>query len=235
MTGSSRGIGAETAKKLALRGSDVVLNYRDKRPRAEQVAAEIGDLGRKAFLARADLTLGSELASMFEAIKSEFGKLDVLVLNASGGLEKNKAPDYASLLNETAQIDTARHAVALMQHGGRIVFVTSHWAHFYGRKPVLPEYEAVARSKHAGEQALRHYAENLWERGISFAVVSGDAIEGTITPRLLERSNPDFARALKASEDKLPTVEEFAEAISEAAADPSLPNGHTIFVGSIDR
>jgi NAD(P)-dependent dehydrogenase (short-subunit alcohol dehydrogenase family) len=231
VTGASRGIGAATAIKLAERGFSVAVNYRGKTARAQEVAAQIRELGRTAMLAQADLTVSAEVKAMIELVRENFARLDVLILNASGGLEKDKAEDYAMALNLTAQMNTAQSAAALMPAGGRIVFVTSHWAHFYGEKPVIPAYEPVAKSKKAGEDALRQYAAELSERGISLVVVSGDAIEGTITPRLLNRMD----RGVMASrQGTLPSIDEFAEAICEAAVDASLPSGHTIFVGSTE-
>ena len=171
---------------------------------------------------------------MMTVIQQQFQRLDLVVLNASGGLEKGKAEDYAMLLNHTAQLQTAKLAVGLMPAGGRLVFVTSHWAHFYGQRAVIPGYEVVARSKHSGEQALREYAADLVPRGISLVVVSGDAIEGTITPRLLERQQPGLLDHRPDQAKRLPKLDEFAEAIAQAAADSNLPNGHTIFVGSTD-
>jgi NAD(P)-dependent dehydrogenase (short-subunit alcohol dehydrogenase family) len=50
----------------------------------------------------------------------------------SGGLKQGKAADYAMRLNLTAQINLVNSALPLMSVGGRIVFVTSHLAHFYG-------------------------------------------------------------------------------------------------------
>lgn len=164
-------------------------------------------------------------------IRREFGCLDILVLNASGGLEQGRGDDYAIALNQVAQLQTAALATKLMIHGGRIVFVTSHWAHFYGQRPVIPGYEIVAKSKHAGEQALRDYASELNGSGISLVVVSGDVIEGTITPRLLERKNPGLIEHRRNQANKVITVDEFAEAIATAALDKTLPSGHTIFVG----
>ena len=69
--------------------------------------------------------------------------------------------------------------------------------------------------------------------GVSLIVVSGDAIEGTITPRLLERENRGLMERGRET-NQLPSVDEFAEAIARAATDSSLPSGHTIFVGSTD-
>jgi NAD(P)-dependent dehydrogenase (short-subunit alcohol dehydrogenase family) len=234
VTGASRGIGAATAVKLAQRGYDVALNFRNKGARAEQVALQITALGQLAVLAQADITNDAEVTAMMSVIQSEFGTLDALILNASGGLEAGKAEDYAMTLNLTAQMLVAQSAANLLVQGARIVFVTSHWAHFYGTKPVMPVYEPVAKSKRAGEDALRRYSAELRERGISLVVVSGDAIEGTITPKLLERKSRGKSELLQARARSLPTVDEFAEAIAGATVDGSLENGHTIFVGSSD-
>jgi NAD(P)-dependent dehydrogenase (short-subunit alcohol dehydrogenase family) len=234
VTGASRGIGAATAVKLARRGYDVALNYRDKGPRAERVAAEIAALGQRAILAQADITNENEVIAMMRVVDREFGHLDALILNASGGLEAGKAEDYAMKLNFAAQMSVAKNASGLLKSGGRIVFVTSHWAHFYGKKPVMPAYEPVAKSKRAGEDALREYSKDLAPRGASLVVVSGDAIEGTITPKLLERKSRGKFEAPRAEARVLPTVDEFAEAIAEAAVNRSLANGETIFIGSTD-
>jgi 3-oxoacyl-[acyl-carrier protein] reductase len=234
VTGASRGIGAASALKLAERGYDVALNYRNKGPRAEQVAMQIGALGRRAVLAQADITTESEVIAMLRVVERAFGHLDALILNASGGLEPGKAEDYAMTLNLTAQMSVAQHAARLLSAGGRIVFVTSHWAHFYGTKPVMPAYEPVAKSKRADEDALREYSKELTERGISLVVVSGDAIAGTITPKLLERKSRGKLAAGPMSARVLPTVEEFAEVIAGAAVNRTLASGETIFVGSTE-
>jgi 3-oxoacyl-[acyl-carrier protein] reductase len=234
VTGASRGIGAATATKLALLGSDLAINYRSKSARAGQVCHEIANLGRKAIAVRADLTIQSEMDAMWSTIQQVYKRLDILVLNASGGMEPGKAEDYAMALNHTAQLQAARAAAKLMLDGGRIVFVTSHWAHFHGQQPVIPGYEVVAKSKRAGEEGLRNYASELNGSGISLVVISGDVIEGTITPRLLERKNPGLIEHRRRQASKLPTVDEFAEAIATAAADKHLPSGHTVFVGPTD-
>jgi NAD(P)-dependent dehydrogenase (short-subunit alcohol dehydrogenase family) len=229
VTGASRGIGAATALKMAQRGYDVALNFRNKAPRAEQVAAQIAALGHSALMAQADITNPADVSAMMTLIAREFGHLDALILNASGGLEANKAEDYAMTLNLTAQMSVTKSAAELLQPGGRIVFVTSHWAHFYGSKSVMPVYEPVAKSKRAGEEALREYSIQLANKGITLVVVSGDAIEGTITPRLLERKSRSHFQPRR-----LPTIDEFAEAIADATVDTKLVNGQTIFVGSTE-
>ena len=233
VTGASRGVGAEVARQLAHRGADVVVNYRSKEPRAQTVADQVRALGRDAHLARADLTDSAAVAAMMELV-ARIGPLDVLVLNASGGLEKNVAPDYAMRLNLDAQVGLLQSALPLLAPGARVVFVTSHLAHFYGEKAVPPLYEPVAASKRAGEDALRARAPDLDARGARLVVVSGDMIEGTITPKLMERASRGAIEARRAQAGTLPTVEEFARAIVDAAFDADLPGGATIYVGQID-
>ena len=234
VTGASRGIGAATALKLAQLGCDIVLNYRSKAARAEEVMDRLRKLNVKVVPAQADITNTDETAVMFAETHRQLGKLDFLILNASGGMEKDKPADYAMTLNLDAQVGLVKGAAELMGQGSRIVFVTSHWAHFYGQKPVMPEYEAVAKSKRAGEDALRGLAVELSGKGISLIVVSGDLIEGTITPRLLQRQAPGLIEMRRQEVGGLPTVDEFAAAIVNAAVDETLPTGHTIYVGSTE-
>jgi 3-oxoacyl-[acyl-carrier protein] reductase len=230
VTGASRGIGAAVALLLAEDGADVVINYRSKGPRAEEVATQVRALGRSALLAQADITRETERLAMAQRVQEAFGQLDLLFPNASGGMEKDKDADYAMQLNHDSQLATLDALLPLMPAGSRVVFVTSHWAHFYGTHPVAPAYEAVAASKRAGEDALRARIPELQARGIRLTIVSGDGIEGTITVRLLERLHKG---ALDASRD-LPTVAEFAKAIVASATDDSLESGHIAFIGSIE-
>ncbi|MBE9170002.1 SDR family oxidoreductase [Pleurocapsales cyanobacterium LEGE 06147] len=234
VTGASRGIGAAVAQMLAGRGADIVINYRSKVSRAEEIATNIGAMGRRVLLVQADITNESEVGEMMQSIGTHFARLDLLVLNASGGLEKDKSANYAMDLNLTAQERLVDLAVPWMQSGGRIVFVTSHLAHFYGRKPVYELYEPVAASKYAGEQALRARIPQLMDSGISLAVVSGDLIEGTITPKLMERSNRGLINQRREQAGSLPSVEDFASAIVDTCANSSLSSGATVFVGSTE-
>ena len=228
VTGASRGIGAAVAQLLAEAGADVVINYRSKGPRAEEVAVQIRALGRQALLAQADITRETERTAMAQCVQEAFGRLDLLFLNASGGMEKDKEAGYAMQLNRDSQLATLDALLPLMLPGSRVVFVTSHWAHFYGTHPVAPAYEAVAASKKAGEDALRARIPELEARGIRLTIVSGDGIEGTITVRLLERLHQSV---LDTSRD-LPTIAEFAKAIVHSATDDSLESGHIAFIGN---
>lgn len=232
VTGASRGIGAEVARILGRRGLDIVVHYRTKQRRAEEVANAINSGGARAITVSADLTSDMDRSRLLRTVSDHFGRLDILVLNASGGLERNVPADYAIRLNRDAQIALVDDALALMPPGSRVVLVTSHFAHFYDTKPVYPAYEPVAASKFAGEQALRARIDDLAKQGISLVVVSGDLIEGTITPRLLERAQPGLIETRRGQATRLPTVTESARAIADAVLDESLTTGHTVYVGS---
>ncbi|WP_374977944.1 SDR family oxidoreductase [Microbacterium trichothecenolyticum] len=232
VTGSSRGIGADTARYLAQAGANVVINYRNKAPRAEKLATELRELGVQVLVVGADLTDPASVQAMFDEVARTFGSLDILVLNASGGMESGMAEDYALLLNRDAQVNVLETALPILGEGSRVVFVTSHQAHFIRTTPTMPEYEPVALSKRAGEDALRERIPALTERGVEFVVVSGDMIEGTITATLLERANPGAIAARREDAGKLYNVSEFAAEVAQAALDP-VPADNTRLVGDV--
>lgn len=232
VTGSSRGIGADTVSYFAAAGARVAINFRNKEARALKLAAKIAESGGEAITVGADLTDPASVAQLFERIQSEFGGLDVLVLNASGGMEGGMAADYAMTLNRDAQLNVLTSAVPLLAPGSRVVFVTSHQAHFIHTTETMPEYVPVALSKRAGEDALRALIPELDEKGIDFVVVSGDMIEGTITATLLERANPGAISSRKESAGRLYNVGEFAAEVALAAVEP-IPANHTRYVGDI--
>jgi len=230
VTGSSRGIGADTVRYLAQAGANVVINYRNKAPRAEKLATELRSLGVEALVVGADLTDVESVQAMFAEVERAYGRLDILVLNASGGMESGMAEDYALQLNRDAQVRVLETALPLLHEGSRVVFVTSHQAHFIRTTPTMPEYEPVALSKRAGEDALRERIPALTEQGVEFVVVSGDMIEGTITATLLERSNPGALAQRRDSAGRLYNVSEFAAEVALAAVEP-IPADNTRLVG----
>jgi NAD(P)-dependent dehydrogenase (short-subunit alcohol dehydrogenase family) len=208
ITGASRGIGAEVAQQLAAADTHVIVNYREKAKRAKDVADAIRDVGGHASTLAADISDEDGTAAMMGYIAARFGRLDALILNASGGLELGADPGYAMRLNRDAQRRLALLAMPLMPTGSRIVFVTSHQAHFYPNKAVPKGYAAVAASKRAGETALYGMRSQFAQAGVRFAVEARRSGAG------------------------LPTVNEFASAIVNAATTPN-PSGIT-YVGGAD-
>ena len=161
VTGSSRGIGAQTALYLAEACASVAINYRNKASRAEKLVADIEAAGGSAMAIGADLTDPIGVTDMIAQIKDHWGGLDILVLNASGGMEAGMGEDYAMRLNRDAQVGLLSAALSIMESGSRVVFVTSHQAHFIRDVETMPEYLPVALSKRAGEDALRDMIEEM--------------------------------------------------------------------------
>ncbi|UCR89660.1 SDR family oxidoreductase [Mycetocola spongiae] len=230
VTGSSRGVGADTVRYFAEAGANVVINFRNKEARAVKLAEQIREAGGTAISVGADLTDPASVAELMATIAAEYGSLDILVLNASGGMESGMAEDYALTLNRDAQLNVLEAARPLLSAGSRVVFVTSHQAHFIKTTPTMPEYLPVALSKRAGEDALREQIPALTEAGIEFIVVSGDMIEGTITATLLDRMNPGAIAERRAQAGKLYNVAEFAAEVALAAVEP-VPADNTRLVG----
>lgn len=232
VTGGSRGIGAATAQILAERGFHVLINYREKRKRADDLAENISRNGGSATTVQGDLTNETDVVRLTSHIATNYGRLDVLVLNASGGLELGADAGYPMRINHDAQLSLTAALSGLMPDPSRIVFVTSHQAHFYGRRDVSAQYEPIAASKRAGENALRSYAGHLDSKGIGLSVVSGDMIDDTIIVRLLERRDRSAVETRRAH-GPLPTINEFATAIADEARISSKA-ARTVFIGGGD-
>lgn len=234
VTGGSRGIGAAAALALAHRSYDVAITYRNKAARANDVASEIEQQGVRSLSVQCDITLQEDRVRLFEALRAWSDRLDVLVLNASGGLERDMLandPEYPMRINRDAQVSLVETLLPLLSEGSSIIFVTSHWAHLHGQIVDIPVYAPIAASKHAGEQALRAMQDELVNRSIRLIVVTGDLVEGTITPKLLERAMPGLATYRRNMVGQLPTAADMGEAIVAAAADRTLPGGSTVVVG----
>jgi len=233
ITGGSRGIGAATARALSERGYDVAFTFRNKEARAAVVVSAVEQRGAGCLALRCDMTRQAEVEQLFVRFREWRDHLNILVLSASGGLERDLVaadPAYPLRINRDAQLSILEGALPLMC-GGQVVFVTSHWAHLYGQVAQLPRYAAVAETKHAGEQALRGRQAALARRGIRLLVVTGDLVEGTITPKLLELAAPGLTAARQEKIGGLPDTRQMAEAIVMAAMDPALASGHTVVVG----
>lgn len=83
ITGSSRGIGAETAKLFAAHGYAVCINYRKDQAAAEAISAEISAAGGCCIVVQADVSVAAEVKSMFDQTEAAFGQVTVLINNAA--------------------------------------------------------------------------------------------------------------------------------------------------------
>lgn len=205
VTGASKGVGARVARRLADADTHVIVNDRGSGPAADAVAAAIREAGGHASTLVADISDAAETAAMIGAVKARFGRLDAIVLDGSGGLGDGTHSDYTRV-DRDAHRRLARLAMPLMPTGGRIVFATSHQAHFFPNKAVPKGYAAVAAGIRADETALAGMRMDFARAGIGFTVVSGNL------------TGP------------LPAVGEFAAAIVRAVRTPS-PSS-VVYVGS---
>ena len=82
VTGSSRGIGKEIALGLAREGADIIVNYHQREDAARETAKEIEDVGRRALVIQAGVTVSSEVKRLVQTGVEKMGRLDILVNNA---------------------------------------------------------------------------------------------------------------------------------------------------------
>ena len=83
VTGSARRLGREIARALAGAGADIAVHYHRSARAAREAADELRSLGARAELFTADLSQAEEIDALFAAVDRAFGRLDILVNNAS--------------------------------------------------------------------------------------------------------------------------------------------------------
>ena len=88
ITGAARNIGRATALALAAGGAAVAINTRTSKDDAEKVAQEIRAAGGQAEVYVGDIANAGDVKKMTESILNRFGRIDILVLNASVRSEK---------------------------------------------------------------------------------------------------------------------------------------------------
>ena len=133
VTGASRGIGRAIALTLAEAGADVAVNYAGNAAAAEEVAAEIRKMGRRALILQGDVSQTEAAASMLDAVVAEFGRCDILVNNAGitrdGLLMRMKEEDWDAVLNTNLKgvFNCTKAALKYMmkQRSGKIVNIAS--------------------------------------------------------------------------------------------------------------
>ena len=174
VTGGSRGIGREIAKRFAhLDAARIAIGYLRNDRAAEEAGAEIEALGAEAVLVRGNVSSGKVLDQV-----AALGSLDVLVHNAATGVARpaleteDRHFDWTMAANARALIALARAAVPTMPAGSSIVALSS-----LGSQRVLENYVLVGASKAALESIVRHLAVELSPRGIRVNAVSAGVVE----------------------------------------------------------
>ena len=184
ITGGSRGLGKNTALKLAERGVDIVLTYRSAAEEAQQVVQQIEALGRRAVALPLDVADSREFADFAAQVKAALAqhwqreRFDYLVNNAGIGLrasfEATSEDQFDQLMNIQLKgpFFLTQKLLPLIADGGRILNVSTGLARF-----ALPGYAAYAAMKGGIEVLTRYQAKELGARGIAVNVVAPGAIE----------------------------------------------------------
>lgn len=156
VTGSSKGIGAAVAERLASDGLAVVVNYSSGAAPAEALVDKIKKAGGQAIAVKADISKLAEVRSLFDAAEKAFGGVDVLINNAGIMKLAPVAQTSDEVWNQTIAINLSgtffalREAANRLRQGGRIVSFSSSVVGLY-----QPTYAAYAATK-GGIEAISH-------------------------------------------------------------------------------
>jgi enoyl-[acyl-carrier protein] reductase III len=185
VTGSGRGIGRSIALRLARGGADVVINFMRNQAPAEEAAAQIHAMGRKAVVVKANLAKLEDIDNLFVKTVEQFGGLDIFISNAASGFnrpgmeQKLTGWDWTLNVNARAFLFAVQRAAPLMEarQGGAIVAISSP-----GSTRVMPDYIAVGASKAALEALTRYLAvelspKNIVVNAVSPGIVLTDALQ----------------------------------------------------------
>lgn len=190
ITGSSRGIGAAIAKRLAKDGFDVVINDISQEVLdSSTVAEECRAFGVRAECYAADVSDYSQCEAMVKWVKEQFGTVDVLINNAGitrDGLMVQMGEDIYDMvirINQKSVFNMTKLCVKQMirQRSGRIVNLASV-AGLYGN-PGQMNYSA---SKGAIIAMTKTTAKEVGSRGITCNAVAPGFIQTPMTDKLTE-------------------------------------------------
>lgn len=183
ITGGSRGIGAEVARRFARGGARVMIGYRGNQQAAASLVAELTGAGADALSHAADVADPTQAAALVNATHSAFGRLDVLV-NAAGiapylPLEKIDTNHYRAVFDTNvlgALAVTQAAAPLLTSPGGRVIHFSSRLAY-----APIPGSAVYVASKAAVSALTLALAKELGPRGITINAVAPGVIETDMT------------------------------------------------------
>jgi 3-oxoacyl-[acyl-carrier protein] reductase len=160
VTGSSRGIGAAVARRLAKDGFSVVVNYSGNAAEAESVVRDIKQGGGNALSIQADVSDPGAMRRMFDQAAALSLGVDVLVNNA-GIMQLAKISDADDgffdrhiAINLKGVFNGMREAAKRLRSGGRIISFSSSVVGLY-----QPTYGVYAATK-GGVEAMTHVLAN---------------------------------------------------------------------------
>ncbi|WP_010628187.1 SDR family NAD(P)-dependent oxidoreductase [Halomonas sp. KM-1] len=184
VTGSSRGLGRNTALNIARQGSDVVITYHSQADAALTVVAEVEALGRRAVALQLDVGNASSFAAFVEQLRMALRDVyhrdtfDYLVNNAGHGdmapLAETTEEQFDALVNVHFKgvFFLTQALLPLIADGGRIINLSSGLT-----RVSYPGFSAYSAVKGAVEVLSVYMAKELGSRGITVNTVAPGAIE----------------------------------------------------------
>ncbi len=186
VTGGSRGIGAEIARRFASLGDRVVIVYKSDAAAAEKIAAELGGDGA-CIAVRADITETDDVRAVAAAAVEHFGGIDVLVNCAGIGPYRPLGTMDAAFVRQILDANVLGPVLmveAVLPHlrapGGRIVNIASALAF----RPI-PTSSVYSASKAALVTLSHAFAKELGPRGITVNAVAPGVIETDMTTAII--------------------------------------------------
>jgi 3-oxoacyl-[acyl-carrier protein] reductase len=179
VTGASKGIGAEIARRLAAEGAAVVVNYASSRDGADKVVADIVGAGGKAVAVQGNVVREADVTRIFAQATSTFGKVDILVNNA--GVYRFTAIEEVTEEEFHRQFDTnvlglllATKAAAAQfgPDGGSVINIGSVASRLAG-----PATSIYAATKAAVDAITRVLAKELGPRKVRVNAINPGGVE----------------------------------------------------------
>ena len=219
--GSSRGIGAATARLFAKHGAAVVVNYLTNASAAERVVHDITSAGGRAIAVRADVRVSADVANMVQTVEEQLGPIDTLVRNANimvpiAPVVDLRWDDFAAkVVGEMQAVFYCVQAVVpgmLERRQGCIIAVSSDVA----RHPA-GGMSAHSTAKSALEALMRSLALELGPAGIRVNTIAPGLTLTDVASRLPEQLKQTVASMTPLGRSALP--EDIAGAILTLARD----------------
>ncbi|MES2383211.1 MAG: SDR family oxidoreductase [Pseudomonadota bacterium] len=181
VTGSSRGIGAATARRLAADGFRVTVNCVANRDLAAAVVREIQAAGGEAIWEQADVSDPRAVRRLFDANDKAFGGIDVVVSNAGimrlAPMRDMTDEDFNRMMdvNLKGSFYVMREAARRVRDGGRIIALSSSITQLRS-----PTYGPYAASKAAQDFYANVLAKELEGRMISVNALAPGLVNTTL-------------------------------------------------------
>ncbi|GAA4575151.1 SDR family oxidoreductase [Planotetraspora kaengkrachanensis] len=224
VTGGSRGIGNQVARKLAADGLAVVVVYGGNQAAADVTVKEIREAGGQAIAAQADVADENDMAEVFDLAEQTFGGVDVVV-NAAGRMVLSTLAELdLNVLDEMHRTNirgtfvVSQQAVRRLRPGGTLINFSSSVVGL-----AFPRYSGYAASKGAVEAMTLILAREMRGRDITVNVVAPGP---TATDLLYENNTEENLGRLAAAPplERLGTAEDITAVVTFLAS----PEGHWV-------